>query len=89
MGSPELGRQWPKASLQEGLQTPPSWRHVYPGASALGVLREEEEVDRKKLIWRGLALQLSNIAPSLAACIDFRVCCQNVINSIMSFCLTS
>lgn len=51
VGSPELGRQWPQAAFQESLQTSPSWRDVHPGATAMGVLREEEEADGKKLRW--------------------------------------
>lgn len=47
MGSPELGRQWPQAALQESLQTSPSWRHVHTGAAALGVVCQEEEADGK------------------------------------------
>lgn len=53
MGSPELGGQWPQAALQESLQTSPSWRHVHPGATALGVLREEEEAYGKRLRGQG------------------------------------
>ncbi|TMS13740.1 7SK snRNA methylphosphate capping enzyme [Larimichthys crocea] len=34
-----------KRVLPEGLQTPPSWRSVHPGASAVGVVREEKEAD--------------------------------------------
>lgn len=53
MGSPELGRQWPEAALQESLQASPSWGHVHPGAAAVGVLCEEEEADGKKLRGQG------------------------------------
>lgn len=47
MGSLELGRQRPQKALQESLQTPALRRPLHPGATALGVLREEEEADGK------------------------------------------
>lgn len=51
MGPSELGRQWPQAALQEGLQPPTARRLVHLGATALGVLREEKEANGEK--WRG------------------------------------
>lgn len=48
MGPSELGRQWPQAALQESLQPPTARRLVHPGATALGVLREEKEANGEK-----------------------------------------
>lgn len=51
MGSLELGRQRPQKALQESLQTPALRRPLHPGATALGVLREEEEADGRWWSW--------------------------------------
>lgn len=48
VGPPELGRLWPHAAVQEGLQAPATRRPVPAGAAALGVVRPQEEADGER-----------------------------------------